>query len=214
MERTYGKAEPYSNYLIRTGLALDLGGMFVTDEGRALLKALNVPALDESAGDVFEIVLRADNPFAYAQALEALSRHGDDCMLVEPYFRLEQLMDIAELDNITRVLTGPRGKRQEREVLAVGLAGLPEHRELEVRVATSLHDRYLIPKNGAALMLGASLGGIGKKVSTLTTLGEVASTALAHAHESIWAEAERLEPRSAVKASTEAPNGAGQDATT
>lgn len=182
-----GQEEPYSDYLERIGLAVNFGGVLLTEEGQALLKALNTPKLDEATADVFEIVLRPENPFAYAQALGALSRHAEECMLVEPYFRLEQLIDIAELDNVTRVMTGTKLNNREREVLATGLASVPNDRPLEVRMTDDLHDRYLIPREGPALMLGASLGGIGKRVSTLTTLGDVASQALRDAHEALWA---------------------------
>lgn len=46
-------------------------------------------------------------------------------------------------------------------------------------------------------MLGASLGGIGKKVSTVTTLGDVASNALRLAHEEFWARATPVVPKGA-----------------
>ena len=173
----------------------DAAGVELTVYGRALLKALNAPALEEATADLFEIVLNPENPFAYAQALGALAtaRRG---LLVEPYFRLEQLMDIAELDNIERVLVGPNLKPWEYELLATGLATLREGRDLEVRKASTLHDRYLIPhEEGGVLMLGISLGGIGKKVSTMTTLGEEASIALRGTYEATWADAQRIEPK-------------------
>lgn len=119
---------------------------------------------------------------------------------MEPYFRLEQLMDIAEFDNIERVLVGPDLKQRDLEILATGLAALPSTRTLEVRVATSLHDRYLIPREeGRVTMLGLSLGGIGKKVSTIATLGELASNALRDAHEDLWRDAQVLMPKTSAK---------------
>ncbi|MEO5661656.1 MAG: hypothetical protein ABIR39_00095, partial [Nocardioides sp.] len=116
----------------------------LTVVGRALLKALNSPVLEETAADVFEIVLDPDNPFAYAQALGVLSatKHA---LLVEPYFRLEQLMDVADFENIERVMVGPGLNKRDLDLLATGLAALSEDRSLEVRIAQSLHDRYLIP---------------------------------------------------------------------
>lgn len=188
--------ETFTQYMTRLGwVAANDGQVELSRLGRALLKALNAPALEEAGTDVFEIVLDPKNPFAYAQALGGLM-HAKDALLVEPYFRLDQLMDIAELDNITRVLVGSRLKPREYEVLATGLAALPANRRLEVRKAPELHDRYLIPADdGGVLMLGASLGGIGKKVSTMTTLGDVASRALRQAFEQIWRAAEIIERR-------------------
>lgn len=180
------EGETFSEYLVRLSWVGGQDEVELTVVGRALLKALNAPVLDETATDVFEIVLDPENPFAYAQALEALSaaEHG---LLVEPYFRLDQLIDIEKFENIERVLVGPGLKKRDLELLATGLAALPPDRPLEVRVAKALHDRYLIPRDeGRVTMLGMSLGGIGKKVSTITTLGEVASIALRDAHEAIW----------------------------
>jgi hypothetical protein len=96
-------------------------------------------------------------------------------------------------------MVGPGLKKRELDLLATGLAALPPERQLEIRIATALHDRYLIPREeGRVTMLGMSLGGIGKKVSTITTLGEVASVALRDAHEALWRDAETLAPKSAL----------------
>jgi hypothetical protein len=180
--------ESHVDYLSRLGWIRTMSaGVELTSLGRALLKALNAPVIQDTA-DVFEIVLDPDDPFAYAKAVGRLAS-VDDALLVEPYFRLDQLIDVAELSNVTRVLVGSALKPREYEALSVGLGTL-EH-PLEIRKAVSLHDRYLIPgRKGQALMLGVSLGGIGKKISTLTPLGEVATDALREAYERIWHDAE------------------------
>lgn len=205
-------SETFSTYLSRIGLATNTYEVELTKLGRALLKALNTPTVDENASDVIEIVLDPENPFAYAQALNAMS-NTRQAMLVEPYFRLEQLMDIAEFDNITQVLVGPRLKLKDYELLATGLASLGSERHLEIKKAAELHDRYLIPAEPgeAVLMLGASLGGIGKRVSTLTTLGPVASQALRDAHESIWKDSEVINPKKIAAIVGPAPDTAGAD---
>lgn len=194
--------ETFCQYMARVGwIGEDIDAVELTPIGRALLKALNSPVLEEGTADVFEIVLDPDNPFAYAQALHGMSSVSD-ALLVEPYFRLQQLMDVAEFDNIVRVMVGSRLKSAEYELLATGLASLPNERVIEVRKAADLHDRYLIPaREGSALMLGASLGGIGKKVSTMTTLGQLATQALRDAHERLWHEAEPIEPKKLAAAS-------------
>jgi hypothetical protein len=201
------EGETFSEYLVRLSWVKNEDELELTAVGRALLKALNAPVLDEGASDVFEVVLDPDNPFAYAQALGALSQ-AERALLVEPYLRLEQLIDVEKLGNIERVLVGSRLSGKDRELLATGLAALPADRPLEIRVAKDLHDRYLIPATeGRVTMLGMSLGGIGKKVSTITTLGEVASIALRDAHEEIWTDAEVLRTNRAPSA--EADPGAG-----
>lgn len=199
-------SETFCQYMARLGWVNDdVAAAELTPVGRALLKALNAPVLEEASADVFEVVLSPDNPFAYAQALNGLSS-VEDALLVEPYFRLEQLMDVAAFDNVVRVLTGTRLKRSDYELLATGLASLLPERRLEVRRTADLHDRYLIPAgDGAVLMLGASLGGIGKNVSTMTTLGQVASQALRDAHERLWRDAEHVEPKQTKTLAPPAP---------
>lgn len=190
-------AETFCQYMARLSWINEepVDAVELTAVGRALLQSLNSPVMTESAADVFEVVLSPDNPFAYAQALSGLSS-VKQALLVEPYFRLEQLMDIAEFDNIVRVMVGSKLKRRDYELLATGLGSVPEGRSIEIRKAPDLHDRYLIPADdGHVVMLGASLGGIGKKVSTMTTLGEVASIALREAHEQLWRGAEVIEPK-------------------
>lgn len=187
--------EGFCDYLDRLGwiTGLNAARIELTSTGRALVRALNAPAIEETSADLIEVVLSPDNPFAYTQALRALSSVPTS-MLVDPYFRAEELMDVADFDNVERVLVGPQLKARELAVLAQGLAVVNNSRPMEIRVASSLHDRYMIPREGKALMLGMSVGGIGKKVGTLTTLGEVATHALREAHEKIWGESKILEP--------------------
>jgi hypothetical protein len=164
--------------------------------GRAMLRALNTPQLDFEASPTAEIVLGTDDPFAYAQVVQVLGGAGP-AMLVEPYLRVQNLIDIDDLHNINRILVGSKLKANEYAALAVGLGAVNERRPLEIRKATDLHDRYLIPDTGHVLMLGISLGGIGKKVSTLTTLGDPASGGLRQVFEEAWAAAEPINPTGA-----------------
>lgn len=196
--------ETFPDYMSRVGwLKVSDDQAEVTAIGRALLKALNAPVVGDAASDVIEVVLDPDNPFAYAQAMSGIAS-VNQALLVEPYFRLEQLVDVTEFDNVVRVLVGSKLKAKEYELLATGLASVPAGREIEVRKAQDLHDRYLIPAvEGKALMLGISLGGIGRKVSTLTTLGELATQALRAAYEAVWDNAEKIEPKVRAVAAAE-----------
>lgn len=69
---TLDEGEAFTQYLDRLGWIERTEEVELTPVGRALLKALNSPVLDEAASDVFEIVLEPNDPFAYAQALGAL----------------------------------------------------------------------------------------------------------------------------------------------
>ena len=51
------EGETFAEYLVRLSWVGDEDELELTAVGRALLKALNAPALDEGASDVFEVVL-------------------------------------------------------------------------------------------------------------------------------------------------------------
>ncbi|GAB3077116.1 hypothetical protein GCM10027215_16880 [Nocardioides zeae] len=63
------------------------------------------------------------------------------------------------------------------------------------------------PLMETVLMLGMSLGGIGKEVSTITSIGGVGSSALREAHESLWDAAKVLEPLQPAQAALATPDG-------
>ena len=199
--------ETFCHYLARLSwINDDVQHVELTPIGRALLQALNAPAIEDMTTNVFEVVLDPDNPFAYAQAFSGLSS-AHDALLVEPYLRFEQFMDVARFENIVRALVGSNLRANDYELLASGLASLPPDRPFEIRKTTASHDRYLIPAgDGPVLMLGSSLSGIGKKVSTITTLGDVTSRALRATYETIWRDAEPIEP---AKRSIESVTDAG-----
>ena len=190
------EVENFTDYLHRIGLTTNVHRIELTKGGLALLQTLNTPVTEDGARDVVEIVLDPSNPYAYAQALSVLSK-VPNAMLVEPYFRLEQLVDISGFESIERVLVGPGLSPRDVELLAFGLPSTG--RPIEIRQAKSLHDRYLISTDTdeGVLMLGVSLGGIGKKVSTLTTLGPAVSKAIRELHQSIWDDSDVIEPKAA-----------------
>lgn len=179
--------EAFTEYLERLGWVSCVSDRVeLSGTGRSLLKALNSPIIEDSSTDVFEVVLDPENPFAYIQALGGMSS-VEDALLIDPYFRVQQLMDVAELENIKRVLLGENLKSQDYVLLGQALLALKDDgRNIEIRKTANLHDRYLIPSEGNVLMLGSSLGGIGKKVSTITTLGGLASGAIRDAHDPLW----------------------------
>lgn len=192
----FGIQENYSDFLARFGWIEIQGGSIVriTELGKALLRHLNKPVIDTTSNDLVEVVTDPDNPFAYADALDAVTS-AENSLLVDPYLRLDELRDIADFRVITRVLIGHKLKLKDYTLMSHGLAGLLNAgNEIEIRKSTALHDRYLIPPTGNVVMLGSSLNGIQKNICTFTTLGTRSSEALRSLHEEIWNEAERIEP--------------------
>lgn len=183
--------ETYVEYLSRVGwIVASDSGSAVTPLGQAVLRAMNAPRIDEQ--DVLEIVLDPDDPFAYARALGELADMPNS-MIVDPYFRFEQFVDVVNLGTVTRVLTTRKVGAAALAKLGLGLKAVPAD-TLHIRVADQLHDRYFVPATGSLRGLGVSLGGVGKQVSVLTTLGAEASDVLRALHESKWENAEPLLP--------------------
>ncbi|MBW3085500.1 hypothetical protein KEM60_01700 [Austwickia sp. TVS 96-490-7B] len=182
-------AESFCSFLERLGWVYTAEDRVILSEtGRALLKALNMPGDTDGVAHVLDVTVDADVPFTYELASPIFSS-THEAMLVEPHFRLEQLMDVIEYGQIRRVLMGPKVNTRDRHVLTTGLSSLEPGR-LEVRRANDLHDRYLIPTDGGVIVLGASRGDGGRTLNTTTTLGELASYAVRQAYERAWAEAE------------------------
>jgi hypothetical protein len=160
----------------------------VTDLGRALHRALEQESISE--GTVVEVLLEQDDPTSLARALDRIARKGP-AMLVEPYFRLDQLLPVIQITEVTRVLCGSRTKAQEREALRLAVEGLRVVRPFEVRVSDDLHDRYVVPDAGPVMFIGSSLNGLGVHP---TVLGELADTSdsVRSLYEDAWKVAQPL----------------------
>lgn len=197
--------ETYSAYLLRLGWAVNsAAGMRLTKTGRAVVAFNNAPVL-ESAEDL-EVVLRPDDRFAYARLVHRMAQ-VPEAMLVEPYLRLDQYIEIAELENITRFMVGPRIGSGERASLARALRAADPNTRPEFRVSTNLHDRYLLPKaeGHQGLMLGVSINGVGRTVTTLVALSETTTAALTAAFRDLWESAEPLVTEEQVQHSADVP---------
>lgn len=191
----YEKAETYSQYLDRLGWVTDsTEGIKLTKLGKAILKDLNSPKIDPSETGIVEVVLDPENPFAYASALGVIAS-VESALLIDPYLRLDGLQDIVEFDNVERILVRENIPKQESSVLAHAIGALAkEGKNISIRRARDLHDRYVIPPEGGIVMLGTSLNGIGKKISTVTTIGDGPSELLRKHYEEVWVKAEILSP--------------------
>lgn len=181
-------AEGTVERLLRYGwLDEEDGVMHATALGVAVLRALDREELDSEVP--LEVVLRADDPFAYAKVVSRLASH-DEAMLVDPYVRVEQFADVVRHTTVSRLLVGPN---TELQGLRVAMRMVPEGRPLEVKVSESLHDRLFIPKSGAVDLLGVSLNGVGKKVTVLMTADSPVADHLRTVYEEAWAKAAPLE---------------------
>ncbi|MFS0700259.1 hypothetical protein AB6N24_09835 [Cellulomonas sp. 179-A 4D5 NHS] len=186
-----GSDENPVDYLLRMEwIRVEEGAVVLTSVGQALVRGLDAAEQEE---DVIEAVLDVDDPFAYAKAVTYL-RTESPALLVDPYLRMAQLIDLDRVPTVERVLVGTKLNAGDLAALGSAAKVIANKRPLEVRKVSELHDRYLIPASGPVLMLGGSLGTIGRSPITLTTLSASLSDTVREVYEKKWADAEVVEP--------------------
>jgi hypothetical protein len=141
----------------------------LTALGEAVLRALNQEAAE--LPDTVEVVLPSGDPFAYAAAMGKIAGLGD-ALLVDPYLRYPQFLDLVEHTGVTRVLIGAKLSAEDRASIAVGIKVFEKRkRTVEVRVLGEgqLHDRVVVPlaNDRPVLSLGTSLNGVGGRAVTV-----------------------------------------------
>lgn len=159
----------------------------------AMLRDLNSPKMDPEALSHVEVTVDPADKMSFARLLNQFNNLGPG-LLVDPYLRLEQFLEVADATPVTRVLTSSRafGTEAQRRLYQRALSAADG--KILVRHIDKLHDRHYIPETGNIWMLGVSLNGVGKNVSVLTQLGEESSRVLREAYEGYWQDASVLEP--------------------
>jgi hypothetical protein len=170
--------ETVTDYLVRVRwAAIDATERVTLSElGSAMLKVLDEQTTDAAAPVVS--VLSDSDPLAYPVVMGQIAGMSD-ALLVDPYLRLEQLIHVAALTDVTRVLLCTDNlKAEERTELTLGLPLLKPPRSFDVRTVpkSALHDRFVVPKTGAVLGIGTSLNSLGSgKLSVVTKLSDQAA---------------------------------------
>jgi hypothetical protein len=143
-------------------------GLLLTELGRALLRA------DSDQITAAEItVLGGDDPLAWGSLVGTIAE-ARACLIVDPYLKLEQLLDIAQFTGTARVLMRRPTKESELVAWRVCLASPDLNVEMRIADRQHLHDRFIVGET-AVYTLGCSLNGVGRKPTTLAPLtGDVA----------------------------------------
>lgn len=164
----------------------------VTDIGRAMLQtAENEATLIE---DLTVMYLGADDPLSYPLLVGTLAV-AEAGLLVDPFLKVEQVVDLHQHTRINRLLVGS-GERHRRDNVAISryLQDRNDDDQVEVRMSGQLHDRVFIEPNGSLSMLGTSMNGVGRKATVLMSVPDVAAQPLTAHYETLWDEAEVLYP--------------------
>lgn len=166
-------------------------GLRVTELGRALLAAADRAAADE--GEAVVVILDREDPFSYARLIGHLAK-AKDGLLVDPYFRIDQLMTILNSTSIARVLISKQHKRsqEDRAALAVALDSPSLPRSIEIRATSDpgLHDRLIVGEDGEVWTLGASLNSVATTSTVIVPVPQVGADALRQQAEKLWGDAE------------------------
>jgi hypothetical protein len=181
-------------HLVMLGwIAESQGRLSITPLGRALLTSAEAVESAETEGVV--MVLDTDDQFAYAKLIGHLNQAGEG-LLVDPYFRLPQLMTILTGTSINRVLISKqhRTSRVDRAELTVALASPALPRKIEIRASSddAQHDRLIVGEDGKVWMLGSSLNSVGRVHTALVPLPFNESAPFRDRAQRLWDAAEPL----------------------
>jgi hypothetical protein len=158
-----------------TGLIRGLGDGYFTSEpwrARAASLGFSGPA---------RIIHVPPTTEGHELALSALRKvaTGTSIRIADPFADREQLERFGSLLYGARVLTGPRASQR----------GLADDwfriNAIEVRVLSSLHDRFIVGASAGAVM-GTSLNGLGKRHSFLVIADAVMQHLLVETFEELW----------------------------
>jgi hypothetical protein len=189
-------AESWLEYLKRLEwVSTEEGIIKLTRLGKTILDELSAPAIDIQSESATEVLLDPSDPHAYVKVVGVLSELGEG-LLVDPYFRYDQLETIVDHTEIRRVLTSKKTGNTALSQIQFALAVIDEDQRPEIRVAESLHDRFAIGDNGAVVAIGTSLNSVGKNHSVVVPLSEIAGKGVASVYGGLWDEATALTPRS------------------
>lgn len=167
------------------------GTVEITSLGKAVLREANAPLPPSDVGSTLEVVIDPNDPFAYAQLVSRISGF-DECLIVDPYLDLDQLMMLSSVSSVNRILTSNKRSKTNVPVFAVAL-GVAPHLELRMAEEKLLHDRIVIPAEGSALMLGSSLASITRRFGVATPLEETSSRLIRDEYNKIWDSAKVIE---------------------
>lgn len=181
--------------------ATDSDEIRITTTGKAFIRAA---LRDPGAADSAPLVVRIDpnDPVAYARVFAAIDAL-DDLMVVDPYLSERELLDLAGVPSVTRVLTGRKRKLDRSHVASL----VADQARFELRfLADELHDRWLFPAKGDLRMLGSSLNSIDKRPGVIVPLSEPAAVkAIRSDYGGLWKKAKPIDPPKAVEDAANPP---------
>lgn len=181
------------DHLIELGWITESPGLRLTELGRALLAAAE--RAESGEGEAGIVVLDREDPFAYARLIGHLAK-AKQGLLVDPYFRIDQLMTVLNGTTIARVLISKQHGRskEDRSALAVALDSPSLPRQIAIRATSdpALHDRLIVGEDGEVWTLGASLNSVATTSTVIVPVPQAGADALRQQAEKLWDDAKEV----------------------
>lgn len=176
---------------LKKGTPADADKVELTKLGSAVLKSLNQQELKAEPSPV--IVLKAEDFLSYSRVISKISEYKE-CLLADPYFRIDNLPDLIDHTSCDRILTSERVQERDKVALAVALKEITKKKKIEIRVsiAKDFHDRFIIPQSGPVIFIGTSISSINQKFSVIGEISEPAAEEIRKAYKIFWDEANPL----------------------
>jgi hypothetical protein len=136
------------------------------------------------------MVLAAEDELAYGRVLGVISECGE-ALIMDGYLAPGELVHILKDSNASRFLVSSKLKGSRLTQLALMIRLTPPGADVVVRElrCADFHDRYLIGED-RVYGLGSSLNGVGKNMTTLIHLPDLAAQTVRAEAERLWADAE------------------------
>jgi hypothetical protein len=180
-----------AEHMLKLGWLSDSPRLRLTDLGRALLGAAD--RAEPGEGEASIVVLDSEDPFAYARLIGHLAK-AKQGLLVDPYFRIDQLMTVLNSTSIMRILVSKQHakSKEDRAALAVALDSPSLPRTIEVRATNdpALHDRLIVGEDGEVWTLGASLNSLATTSTVIVPVPPAGAAALRQQVGALWDGAE------------------------
>jgi hypothetical protein len=149
--------ESVGDYLMRARWIRESGAaVALTPLGESILVHLNRPSVDATSPEPVSVVIDPKDPLAYVRVFDLISSK-EPGLLIDPYARNKELMEINDVPEIERLLISDRYITRQAALMARTLSLMPSAPELRYVAAKELHDRFFIPVTGELLIFGSSL---------------------------------------------------------
>jgi hypothetical protein len=180
---------------VKKGTLSDTDKVELTKLGTAVLKALKQQEFVAEPSPV--IILKADDFLSYSRVISEISKY-DECLLADPWFRVDNLPDLIDYTSCSRILTSENIGKSGKLALAVALKKITK-KKFEIRVSNSkeFHDRFIVPKSGAVIFVGISINSVNRRFSVIGEISEPAAEEIRKAYEKFWADATSLKQKEA-----------------